>query len=203
MITYLNGTLAHKAVMEAIIECNGVGYDVKIPTSTYHVLPSLNEPVKLLIHYHNSDDGVRLFGFGTDEERSVFRKLINISHIGPKTALVILSSVSINDLVSAVIQEDISLLTKIPGLGKKTAQRIVIELKDASLEKISLKELDGSILSAEKDKVNEAASALLTLGYNQSEINSVLKIILEQSPDYKSEDLIKQTIKYIYNKRRK
>ena len=123
MISYLKGLLSRKEPVIAIIDCQGVGYEVNIPLSTFDKLPEIGNEVKLLVHYSfNEVDGTRLFGFITSEEKELFRHLIAISKIGPKLALSILSGLSVEDLIHAIQMGDVSLLATIPGIGKKSAE---------------------------------------------------------------------------------
>jgi holliday junction DNA helicase RuvA len=197
MYAYLNGQLKEKTPFSCIIECNGVGYDVRIPISTYETLPSIENPVKLLVHFHISDDDMRLFGFSTDPERVLFRQLISISRIGPKIALSILSAMSVQNIIHAILHEDDRILATIPGLGKKSAQRLIIELKD----KIS--EIEQSTVDLKpgnrQDVYLEAENALLSLGYKLPEIRLAFRDF--QSEDLSLEEIIKRTIQFLYRKR--
>lgn len=181
MIAFLDGVISHKEPVFAVLDCAGVGYEVNIPLSTYDKLPEIGKKVKLHIHYSfNEMDGVRLFGFISKEEKDLFRNLIAISKIGPKLGLAILSGLPVNDLIRAIQVSDVSLIATIPGIGKKSAERLIIELKD-KVGNIST----GSVLLSEgesSDIVTEAESALVTLGYKQFEVRKqISKLIKEKT----------------------
>lgn len=197
MFNYLRGEVAELNPLYCVIDCNGVGYEVEIPLSTYEKIRSLTS-IKLLIHYHQNDEGVRLFGFLTKEEKELFRKLISISRVGPKIALSMLSALPVTTIINSIMSEDYSLLAKVPGLGKKTAQRLIIELKD----KVSEIEINGQ--NAGMTKMNnvakEAEVALLTLGYRPFDIRKAFQVIIAEEPQIGVEDLIKKSIKNLYKK---
>jgi Holliday junction DNA helicase RuvA len=130
MIAYLRGTLLEKHPNEAVVEVNGVGYDVHIPVSTYTALPDTGAEVRLRVHTHVREDALTLFGFVSAEEKSLFEKLISVSGIGPKLAITVLSGLNTSDLVSAIRNGEIERLVRIPGVGKKTGERIILELRD-------------------------------------------------------------------------
>jgi len=179
----------------------GVGYEVNIPLSTYDKLPELEKQVKVHIHYSFSEmDGVRLFGFLTLEEKNLFRNLISISKIGPKLGLAILSGLPVNDLIRAVQAGDVGLLSTIPGIGKKSAERLIIELKDkvgsVSAEDILVTGSDGQI-----DIIREAESALTTLGYKQFEVRKAINRLIKDHKFSTSEEVVKATIRTLYKKR--
>lgn len=201
MISYLKGLLSRKEPVIAIIDCQGVGYEVNIPLSTFDKLPEIGNEVKLLVHYSfNEVDGTRLFGFITSEEKELFRHLIAISKIGPKLALSILSGLSVEDLIHAILMGDVSLLVTIPGIGKKSAERLIIELKDrvGSIHADQLLK-EGGI--GRSDMIKEAESALLTLGYKQFEIRKVFSALLKEQEFASSEEIVKAGIKALYKKR--
>jgi Holliday junction DNA helicase RuvA len=130
MIAHLRGTLIAKRPNQAIVEAGGVGYDVIVPVSTFTALPGDGAEVRLHIHTHVREDALQLFGFATTEEKSLFEKLIAVSGIGPKLAVTILSGLAVNDLVSAIRNGQVEMLVRIPGVGKKTAERVALELRD-------------------------------------------------------------------------
>ncbi|MCB0832496.1 MAG: Holliday junction branch migration protein RuvA [Bacteroidetes bacterium] len=168
MIAALQGVLSEKNPTKILIDCQGVGYEVHIPISTFEKLPDLGETVRLQTILHVREDVMQLFGFFTSEEKNMFQLLYSVSGIGPKSAIGILSSISIKDLRQAIANEDLSLLTQVPGVGRKTAQRLVVELQ----EKIN--KLDGPsgmtarvVLSAAGQIASEALMALVSLGYQK------------------------------------
>lgn len=197
MFAHLNGILKEKTPFSCVIECSGVGYDVRIPISTYETLPASEHQVKLLIHYHVSEDDIRLFGFATEPERLLFRQLISISRIGPKIALSILSAMSVQNVIQAILHDDDRILATIPGLGKKSAQRLIIELKDkiSDIPNITIETIPGQ----KQDVLLEAESALISLGYKLPEIRSAFREL--KADDTSLEDIIKRTIQYLYRKR--
>jgi len=197
MFNYLKGIVAEITPLNCVIDCHGVGYEVEIPLSTYEKIRSHSE-IKLLIHYHQNDEGVRLFGFFTNEEKALFRKLISISRVGPKIALSMLSGLPVATLINAILSDDYNLLAKIPGLGKKTAQRLIIELKD----KVGEIEVTGQVLGTSQfnDVAKEAENALLTLGYKPLDIRKSFREILSVEPQIGVEDLIKKSIRNLYKK---
>ena len=170
MIGRLSGILFDKNPAQLLIDCNGVGYEVSVPMSTFYNLPSTGEKVALLTHMVVREDAQLLYGFGTSQERELFRELIKISGIGARTALAILSGMSVKDLAQAVTLQDAGRLTKIPGIGKKTAERLLLELKGKLGADI------GSVAGgAETDSSNDVLSALLALGYSEKEALLAIK----------------------------
>jgi Holliday junction DNA helicase RuvA len=163
MIALLRGLLIEKSPNQALIDVGGVGYDVTIPVSTFSALPTAGSEVRLRIHTHVREDAIALFGFASPEEKQVFEKLIGVSGIGPKLAVTILSGLAAPDLIRAIRNSEIERLVRIPGVGKKTAERMVLELKDKLVAPAAT---DGA--EPEQPTLNEvdrdALSALLNLG---------------------------------------
>ncbi|MFW6245442.1 MAG: Holliday junction branch migration protein RuvA [Fibrobacterota bacterium] len=174
MIEYIRGILAEKEIMHVALETSGVGYDVNIPISTYEKLPEQGKEAKLYIHYYVREDVVKLYGFSSRTEREIFRQLISISKVGPKVALGILSGVSVDDLVSSVNSADSSRLEKIPGVGAKTAQRLVVELKGKLGMVPSSKTASAAVVSrvpsGSPSEREEAFAAMVSLGYNEKQV---------------------------------
>lgn len=166
MIAHLRGTLLEKHPNQAIIEAQGVGYDVAIPVSTFAALPAAGEEVRLRIHTVVREDAIQLYGFLTPEEKSLFEKLITVSGVGPRLALTVLSGIPAGDLFQVIRSADVQKLTRVPGIGKKTAERIVLELRD-KIEDGARRAAAGAagvaavILSPEESDV---VSALINLG---------------------------------------
>lgn len=170
MIGRLSGILYDKNPAQLLVDCNGVGYEVSVPMSTFYNLPSTGEKVSLLTHMVVREDAQLLYGFGTTQERELFRELIKISGIGARTALAILSGMSVKDLSQAVTLQDAGRLTKIPGIGKKTAERLLLELKGKLGADI------GAVPGApEGENSNDILSALLALGYSEKEALLAIK----------------------------
>lgn len=177
MITFLNGKLVEALPTVAIVEVNGVGYEVLIPLSSFDKLPPPGQPVKLLTHLAVREDAHVLYGFMTAQEREMFRLLINtVSGIGPKIALNILSGINVTAFRGAVASGDVKLLSQVSGVGKKTAERIVIELKDkvgkaGALEASSAQRA----LSVDEQKHNDAVLALMALGYKPMDAHDAIR----------------------------
>ena len=169
MIGRLTGVLAEKSPPQLLIDVNGLGYEVDVPMSSFYNLPGLGERVTLLTHFIVREDAQVLFGFLTAEERNTFRLLIKISGVGPRTALSILSGLSVNDLAQAVSLQESGRLVKVPGIGKKTAERLLLELKGKL----------GDALSAPSQVGGQAdiLQALMVLGYNDREAAAALKAL--------------------------
>jgi Holliday junction DNA helicase RuvA len=168
MIAYLKGVLIQKNTKQAVLDVSGVGYRVWIPLSTYLKLGSLDESIELFIYTHLTDNSLSLYGFSTVEEREIFLKLISISGIGPKLALNILSGIEASDLEDAIRKSDVARISLIPGIGKKTALRIAVELQ----EKLEKKEkvLDASSFEEREDLI----STLMNLGFKRKEVETVV-----------------------------
>jgi len=169
MIGRITGTLAEKSPPGVLIDVGGVGYEVDVPMSTFYNLPGLGERVALLTHFVVREDAQQLFGFLTAGERTTFRLLVKISGVGPRTALGILSGLSVTELSQAVAQQNSARLVKVPGIGKKTAERLLLELKDKLAPDLALPS------SAATDNQNDIVQALMALGYNEREAQAALK----------------------------
>ena len=171
MIGRLAGILLDKNPLQLIIDCQGVGYEVSVPMSTFYQLPSVGEKVVLLTHFVVREDAQLLFGFGTAQERELFRELIKISGVGARTALSLLSGMSVADLAQAVTLQEAGRLTKIPGIGKKTAERLLLELKGKFGADL------GTSGTVAHDSNSDILNALLALGYSDKEATLALKHI--------------------------
>lgn len=195
MIAHLNGKLISKSSTEAIIECGGVGYGVIISVNTSILLPEVGENTKIYTFMVTKDESTNLFGFATESEREAFKLLITISGIGPKTAIAILSSLTVEDLQSLILTGNTIQLSKLPNIGKKTAERLVLELRD-KIDKLSISKI-GVDTAVNLIKL-EAVSALLTLGFNKSTAETAVNKALKEFQDnkYTAEDLIKKSLKY-------
>ena len=187
MIGRIAGILVEKNFPQVIVSCNGVGYEIDVPMSTFYPLPRTGEEVTLLTHLVVREDAHLLYGFLTAQERSAFRQLLKISGVGPKVALSVLSGMSVDDLSAAVASEDAARLTKVPGIGKKTAERLVLELRD-KLPKALPAVTRSDATAASSDVVN----ALLGLGYNEREAQAAVKSL---PPDLQLADAIRQALK--------
>lgn len=175
MIGRLSGTLLEKNPPQLLIDCGGVGYEVSVPMSTFYNLPGLGEKVVLLTHLAVREDAHLLYGFGNAEEREVFRQLIKISGVGARTALSILSGMSVGELSSAITLQESGRLTRIPGIGKKTAERLVLELRGKLASGSNLTVPGGLPFAATPDDKSDIVNALLALGYNDKEAAAATK----------------------------
>jgi Holliday junction DNA helicase RuvA len=163
MIARLYGKLLQKTPPLVLIDCQGVGYECEVPMSTFYQLPAIGETITLMTHFVVREDAQLLYGFATERERTAFRQLLKVNGIGAKSALSILSGLSVEDLSNAIALQEVGLLTRIPGIGKKTAERLLLELKDKFLpEAITL-------ASGAKAIGNDVLNALLALGYSEKE----------------------------------
>ena len=190
MIGRISGILLDKTPPLALIDCNGVGYECEVPMSTFYLLPQVGDKVTLLTHFVVREDAQLLFGFGTNQERLMFRQLLKVNGIGAKSALAILSGLSIDELIQAVSLQEASLLTRVPGIGKKTAERLLLELKDKFTLDSALSIKGSGITSISQDVLN----ALIALGYNERESLNAVKSL---DVDFTVNDGIKQALKYL------
>lgn len=189
MINHLNGKLIEKNPAYCIIECGGVGYFVNISLHTFSQLGE-NEAIRLLTHLHITEDAHTLFGFHQEEERKLFRSLITVSGIGCNTARMMLSSMNPTEIESCIASEDISRLKKIKGIGEKTAQRLVLELKGKIRKESNVSGMISSLSVRE-----EALSALLTLGFQRNTVEAALDKLIKNSPGTGVEEIIRQALK--------
>ncbi|WP_298429833.1 Holliday junction branch migration protein RuvA [Ottowia sp.] len=171
MIGRLSGLLAEKNPPSILLDCHGVGYEVWVPMSTFYNLPAVGEKLVLLTHFVVREDAQVLYGFGSENERAAFRELIKISGIGPRMALAVLSGMSVTDLAQAVTTQDAARLTKVPGIGKKTAERLLLELKGKLGAEL------GSTQAPVDDAAGDISQALLALGYSDKEAAAALKAL--------------------------
>ena len=199
MYAYIKGILAEITEDAIIVENQGIGYEIAVPGQVFDYLPSVGEEVKIYTYHYVREDAILLYGFLTKEDVRIFKMLIGVSGIGPKGALAILSVLSTDDLRFAILGDDAKAIAKAPGVGAKTAQRVIIELKDKlSLEDAFEQKLANQAQKAELNPAvgvkNEAILALTSLGYSQSEALKVLQGT-EISPDDQVEDVLKMALK--------
>ena len=192
MIGSLIGLIKDKKPSLVLLEVSGVGYEVHIPLSTSFQLPNNGESTFILTHLVIRDDQHTLYGFATEEERKLFRTLIKISGVGAKMALTILSGINVNGFVQSVINEDIDTLVHLPGIGKKTAERLIVEMKDKIQDVTDSPELSGSAAS-DNNMLLEARNALVNLGYKSSEARKILDKI--DTTGLEVEELLRQALK--------
>lgn len=179
MIAHLRGRLLSKTPNQAIIDCNGVGYDITISVATFSELPAEGAEARLFIHTHVREDQIALFGFADTQEKRLFEKLLTISGIGPKLAITVLSGISSDRLVAAIRGGDHATLTKIPGIGKKTAERVVLELKD-KLDDMAIPE--AATGAHHGPAGDDALSALVNLGYPRPVAQKAIETAIEKNP---------------------
>ena len=204
MIAYLNGILAEIEEENIVIEVNGIGYNVRIPAGMAGRLPQIGEVVKLYTYTSVREDAIGLYGFLSRDDLNMYRQLITVSGIGPKGGLSVLSAMSADELRMAVISQDAKAIAKAPGVGTKTAQRIILELKDKiSLEDTAMmREVNqvpqDSMLTGKSPAQTEAVEALTALGYSPSEALRAVKAVLQETPDLDVEALLKAALKKMF-----
>jgi Holliday junction DNA helicase RuvA len=184
----LTGSLLEKAPPQVVIDVRGVGYEVDVPMSTFFNLPAVGETCTLLTHFIVREDGQFLYGFNTEAERFAFRQLVKVSGIGARTALAVLSGLSVDDLAQAVALQEAGRLTKVPGIGKKTAERLLLELKGKLADALP------AARAPREDARHDILNALLALGYNDRETTSVMK---QLPPGLSTSDGIRQALKLL------
>ncbi len=196
MIASLAGRLTRKATDHLVIDVAGVGYQVQTSLSTYYNLPDTGEEVALHIYTHVREDALSLYGFLTEKEKEVFLLLLGVSGIGPKLALAVLSSLSVEDILYAIESADNSKLCTIPGIGRKTAARLVLELKD-KMKRLSPASTHDERLEEKKEPVEDAVSALVNLGYKKTLAEEALQSISRQRPGLNTEALIREGLAFL------
>jgi Holliday junction DNA helicase RuvA len=196
MIGFLKGRLAVKQPPMLTVDVNGVGYELEAPMSTFYGLPAVGEAVALFTHLVVREDAHILYAFGTDGERRLFRGLLKVSGVGPKIALGILSGASVEDFLRTIEAEDVAMLTRIPGIGRKTAERVIIEMRD-SVKKLSMPTANGGAAAVGATVTptpqSEAFSALVALGYKPPEVVRLLKTVEE--PGLSTTEMIRRALK--------
>lgn len=198
MIGRLRGTLAEKQPPHLILDVNGVGYELEVPMTTLYRLPALGEPVTLHTHLVVREDAHLLYGFAEKRERELFRELIRLNGVGPKLALALMSGLEVDELVRCVQAQDTSTLVKIPGVGKKTAERLLVELKDRfkaweNIPSIAPLVAEPKLVAAVSSAEADAVSALIALGFKPQEASRAVAAVEEQG--LSSEELIRRSLK--------
>jgi Holliday junction DNA helicase RuvA len=191
VIGFIRGKLVVRTPPHLTVDVGGVGYDIEAPMSTFYTLPAIGSEVRLLTHLVVREDAHILYGFGTQEERALFRNLLKVSQIGPKIALAILSGVSVEGFATLVKLQDSAALTKIPGVGRKTAERVLLEMKDR-LDALSEAAVMGAIPMTPSSVEGEAWTALVALGYKPAEVTAMLKPLAGQGGT--AEELIRRAL---------
>ncbi len=192
MIGYLKGRLTHKSPPQLVVEVNGVGYEIQAPMSTFYALPAIGEDLHLFTHLAVREDAHILYGFATDTERVLFRSLLRISGVGGRMALAILSGISVEGFVRCVRDDDTAALVKVPGVGKKTAERLIIEMRDRIAEGHLVATTTGAATAGNASAEGAAYSALVALGYRGTEVTRMLKSI--ETSDMSAEDIIRRAL---------
>ncbi|ABP35091.1 Holliday junction branch migration protein RuvA [Polynucleobacter asymbioticus] len=190
MIGRIQGTLVSVHPPRLLVDCQGVGYEIDVPMSTLYQLPEVNQKITLLTHFQVREDAQQLFGFATEIEREAFRQLIKISGVGSRTALAVLSGMSVNELAQAIALQEAGRLTQVPGIGKKTAERLCLELKGKLAPDLGITGGKPQAIEA----TSEVLQALLSLGYSEKEALLALKQI---PPETSVSDGIRMGLKYL------
>ncbi|HOG23411.1 MAG: Holliday junction ATP-dependent DNA helicase RuvA [Candidatus Omnitrophica bacterium ADurb.Bin292] len=200
MYYFLNGKIVEKTPAVAILDVNGIGYEVRISVNTFSALPDLGQSVKLLTHFVVREDAQLLYGFATEEERDLFRLLLSVSGIGPKTALTLLSGMTISELKTAILDGSIAVLSSITGIGKKTAERVIVELRD-KLTRGAGKDSKDIVhdMNVSDSAVEDAIQALVALGYTKLKAKEVTQRVLKDGLGKKLsvEDIIRKALKHV------
>jgi len=191
MITQVRGRLVEKSPTEVVVDCNGVGYLLHISLNTFSGLPE-DEAVVLYTHLSIREDAHTLFGFITKTEREVFKLLISVSGVGPSIARTMLSSMTSEEIQHAIATENVPLIQSVKGIGAKTAQRVIVDLKDKILKTFNIDEVSAFTSNTNKD---EALAALEVLGFNKKQSDKILAMVLKENPDASVEKLIKLALK--------
>ena len=198
MIDSIKGILVKKNPTSVIIDIGGIRLGVPITLATFEKIPDSNQTVELLTYLHVREDIMELYGFYDDHERDVFMQLNSISGIGPRSAMNILSGTNPIEFKKKIIDSDVASLTSIPGIGTKTAKRIIVELKDKFTDQETGSDLDFLLVSSDKDKIDDVTKVLISLGYKRSAINQVIKKLASKDGlDENIEDIIKGALKLL------
>lgn len=194
MYAYIKGTLEEKSTDSIVVETAGIGYKIYVSEHTMAKLGEIGEKVKIYTHYHVREDNISLYGFMSNEEMKMFELLLQVSGIGAKTAIAMLSNITPSKFALAIISNDLKTLTKIPGIGNKSAQRMVLELKDKLKTQTAIEDDEEETTPNDNsESINEAGQALQILGYNKSEISKVFDKF--DTHNLSTEDLIKEALK--------
>jgi len=199
MIGFLRGVLLHKQPPHIVVDVHGVGYELEAPMATFYELPEELSETALFTHLVVREDAQLLYGFSDRSQRELFRSLLKVNGIGPRVGLAILSTLSTSQFVQCVKQQDALTLTSVPGIGKKTAERMLIDMRDRidglDIEEVENEETDGAMIEHYQDPVADAIGALVALGYKQAEANRVVKAVEEQSAG--RDDLIRNALQML------
>jgi holliday junction DNA helicase RuvA len=200
MIALISGKIAHKGISSIVVDANGVGYRIFIPLTTFYELPEAGELVTLHVHTNVKQDAINLFGFYTIQERDLFQLMISVSGIGPKIAMNIISGITANDLLQAISRGDVGKLVSIPGVGRKMAERLILELKEKVIKKMTMEQIpamDDQYKAGEMIK-EDVLSALVNLGYKDNTAKNALDKVMQLSKeDLTLDQLLKKTLKIL------
>lgn len=191
MITHIRGRLVEKHPDHVVVECNGLGYFLVISLQTFSNLPDL-ENIHLYTHQVIREDAHILYGFYSKTEREIFKLLLSVSGVGPSTAITMLSSMDTEDIQEAIAHENVSKIQSVKGIGLKTAQRVIVDLRDKILKSYEISE---EMQTPNNTIRNEALSALEVLGFNKKKVEKTIQVILQEEPETSLEDLIKKALK--------
>ncbi len=191
MIGYLSGRLMQKQPPFLLLDVGGVGYELEAPMTTFYDLPEDDQPVSLFVHLVVREDAQLLFGFSDQPQRELFRRLLRINGVGPRVALAILSTLSTSQFITCIHQEDVSALIRVPGIGKKTAQRMILDLRD----RIDSLGVVDDTATGNASSVQDAIGALLALGYKTADANRALRAV--ETEGLRREDLIRKALQYL------
>jgi Holliday junction DNA helicase RuvA len=201
MIAHLRGRLLSKTPNRVILDAGGVGYEVSIPVSTFYELGEIGAETSLYIYTYVREDAFSLFGFRTDREKSLFEKLLGVAGVGPKLAITILSGLEIDDLIAAVRKDDVARLVRVPGVGRKTAERLIVELRE-KLAKFAIEEPERQAVPTTQPGTveDDVLSALMNLGYARQQAEAALREARAASPDGEFEDWLRTSLRLLARK---
>lgn len=198
MYEFIEGKIIEKTPTSVVLGVNGIGYILYIPISTYDKVGKVGDECKLFTYLQIRDNDIRLFGFASTKERTIFESLLKVSNIGPKIAISILSSIAPEDLVEAVLNQDAGLLATLPGIGKKNSQRIIVELKDKFESLGGTLSIKDTKTPEDRKMISDAENALLSLGYSKIVVQRALRKFLATHKPVSSEEIVEAIIKQLY-----
>ena len=192
MISYIIGKLTEKEEGRIVIESNGIGFEVFVSNTSLYTLPELGSNIQINTYMHVKEDGMTLFGFYSKDEKNMFMQLLNVNGVGPKSALAVLSGIKLSELASAILKEDIRTLSKVKGLGTKTAERIILELK-GKVNSFGMADAPAELINYNESAVNEATEILISLGINKGEAYKLARNFATENST--AEDIITNALK--------
>ncbi|MCB9799455.1 MAG: Holliday junction branch migration protein RuvA [Candidatus Omnitrophica bacterium] len=200
MYHYLNGTIIEKSATQVILDVNGVGYEIQIPVSTFSGLPALGQRVKLFMHFVVREDAQILYGFLTLEEKRIFQLLVSVSGVGPKTAVTALSGVKISQLKKAIAAGSVEVLKGVPGIGRKTAERIIVELREKMALEGGSEDSEESVSGSSSSRlIEDSIQALVALGYKRPNAKKAIDKVMQQhsAAELSIEELIRASLQQV------